>query len=64
MLLSGVLDIVLASIVIFDLPAFSPWAIGLLIGINMAAGGVALVGMSLHGAFVNPGEISGAEVPR
>src|SRR5581483_3342256 len=43
MLVSGVLDIALASIILLDLPASSAWTMGLLIGINLAAGGVALL---------------------
>jgi len=48
MLASGVVDIVLASIIIFDLPGTSAWTMGLLVGINMILGGVALTGMGLH----------------
>jgi uncharacterized membrane protein HdeD (DUF308 family) len=43
---SGVLDLILASVVILDVSGSSPWAIGLLVGINMTAGGVALIAMS------------------
>jgi uncharacterized membrane protein HdeD (DUF308 family) len=48
MVASGVVDIVLASIVIFDLPGTSPWTVGLLVGINMILGGAALLAMGLH----------------
>ncbi len=48
MLASGVVDIVLASIIIFDLPGTSAWTMGLLVGINMILGGVALIAMGLH----------------
>lgn len=48
MLASGVVDIVLASIIIFDLPGTSAWIMGLLVGINMILGGVALIAMGLH----------------
>ena len=48
MLGSGVVDIVLASIIIFDLPGTSAWTMGLLVGINMILGGVALTAMGLH----------------
>ena len=48
MLASGVVDIVLASIIIFDLPGTSAWTMGLLVGINMILGGVALTAMGLH----------------
>jgi uncharacterized membrane protein HdeD (DUF308 family) len=48
MLASGVVDIVLSSIIIFDLPGTSAWTMGLLVGINMILGGVALIAMGLH----------------
>ncbi len=48
MLASGVVDIVLASIVIFNLPGTSAWTMGLLVGINMILGGFALTAMGLH----------------
>ena len=35
---SGVVDIVLASIIIFALPGTSAWTLGLLVGINMVCG--------------------------
>jgi len=48
MLASGFVDIVLGSIIIFDLPGTSAWTMGLLVGINMILGGVALSAMGLH----------------
>ena len=48
MLASGVVDIVLASIIIFGLPGTSAWTMGLLVGINMILGGAALIAMGLH----------------
>ena len=48
MFASGVVDIVLASIIIFALPGTSAWTLGLLIGINMIFGGSALVATGLH----------------
>ncbi len=48
MLASGVVDIGLASIIIFDLPGTSAWAMGLLVGINMILGGSALSAMGSH----------------
>lgn len=47
MLLSGVVDLILAAIIIAGLPGTAAWAIGLLVGINMLFGGVALIGMAL-----------------
>ena len=48
MFASGVVDIVLASIIIFALPGTSAWTLGLLIGINMIFGGSALIATGLH----------------
>jgi uncharacterized membrane protein HdeD (DUF308 family) len=48
MLASGVVDIGLASIIIFDLPGTSAWTMGLLVGINMILGGSALSAMGSH----------------
>ena len=48
MLASGVVDIVLASIIIFNLPGTSAWTMGLLVGINMILGGFVLSAMGLH----------------
>jgi len=56
MLISGAVDIVLAIIIIFDLPGTSSWTMGLLVGINMILGGVALLAMGLHART----EISGS----
>jgi uncharacterized membrane protein HdeD (DUF308 family) len=54
MLASGVLDIGLASIIIFDLPGTSAWTMGLLIGINMIVGGASLIAMGLHARLGSP----------
>lgn len=48
MVASGAVDIVLASIIIFNLPGTSAWTMGLLVGINMILGGVVLLAMGLH----------------
>jgi uncharacterized membrane protein HdeD (DUF308 family) len=48
MLASGVVDIVLAMLILAGFPGTAAWAIGLLVGINMLMGGVALVAMALH----------------
>lgn len=45
MVLSGIVDLVLGAIIIFDLPGTSEWTMGLLIGINMILGGSALIAM-------------------
>ena len=48
MLLSGIIDLVLAGIIFVGLPGTAAWAIGLLIGVNLVFGGVALIAMALH----------------
>jgi uncharacterized membrane protein HdeD (DUF308 family) len=47
MLVSGVIDLILAAMVFAGLPASAAWAVGLLVGINMIFGGSALVAMAL-----------------
>jgi uncharacterized membrane protein HdeD (DUF308 family) len=48
MLVSGIVDLVLAAVIISGLPGTAVWAIGLLVGINMVFGGTALIAMALH----------------
>jgi uncharacterized membrane protein HdeD (DUF308 family) len=48
MLVSGIVDLVLAGMIFVGLPGTAVWAIGLLIGINMVFGGSALIAMALH----------------
>jgi uncharacterized membrane protein HdeD (DUF308 family) len=47
MLASGVVDLILAGIVFAGLPETATWALGLLVGINLVFGGVAMTGMAL-----------------
>lgn len=48
MLVSGLVDLVLAVMIVSGLPSTAAWAIGLLVGINMVFGGTALISMALH----------------
>jgi uncharacterized membrane protein HdeD (DUF308 family) len=48
MLVSGLVDLFFAGIIFAGLPVSAAWAIGLLVGINMVFGGVALIMMALH----------------
>jgi uncharacterized membrane protein HdeD (DUF308 family) len=48
MLASGIIDLILAAIILIGLPGTAAWAIGLLVGINMLFGGSALIAMALH----------------
>jgi len=47
MLVSGVIDLILAGIIFAGLPGTAVWALGLLVGINMLFGGGALIAMAL-----------------
>jgi len=48
MLISGIIDFVIAGIIMAGLPGTAAWALGLLVGINMIFGGVALVAIAVH----------------
>jgi uncharacterized membrane protein HdeD (DUF308 family) len=54
MLASGIVDLILAGIILSGLPASAAWAIGLLVGINMVFGGSALIAMALHARELGP----------
>jgi uncharacterized membrane protein HdeD (DUF308 family) len=47
MLVSGIIDLILAVIIFAGLPETAIWALGLLVGINMVFGGSALIAMAL-----------------
>ncbi len=47
LLASGVVDLILAGLIIAGLPGSALWAIGLLVGIDMIFGGASLIGMAL-----------------
>jgi uncharacterized membrane protein HdeD (DUF308 family) len=47
MLVSGLMDILIAFFIIAGLPSSQDWAIGLLVGINLLFGGATLIGMAL-----------------
>ncbi len=48
MMVSGIIDLILAVFIFAHLPSTAAWAIGLLVGINMIFGGSALTAMALH----------------
>jgi uncharacterized membrane protein HdeD (DUF308 family) len=48
MLVSGIVDLVIAAIIFAGFPGTAAWALGLLVGINMIFGGAALIAMALH----------------
>jgi uncharacterized membrane protein HdeD (DUF308 family) len=47
MMIGGIMDLVLAAIIILGLPGTLAWALGLLVGIDLVFGGVALIAMAL-----------------
>lgn len=47
MLISGIVDLILAAIIFAGLPETAAWALGLLVGINLLFGGAAMIGMAL-----------------
>jgi uncharacterized membrane protein HdeD (DUF308 family) len=48
MLVSGVIDLVLAGIILAGLPGTAAWALGVLVGVNMIFGGTAMIAMAMH----------------
>ena len=47
LLVAGIVDIVIAGLIISGLPGSALWAVGLLVGINLLFGGASLIGMAL-----------------
>lgn len=54
MLVSGIVDLVLAVMIVAGLPSTASWAIGLLVGINLVFGGMALISMALDAKNAAP----------
>src|SRR5215211_1767864 len=57
MLFSGVLDILIAAMIIAGLPGSAEWAIGLLVGINLLFGGASLIGVALAARNADSGSL-------
>ena len=47
LLIAGLVDILIAFIIVSGLPGSAEWAIGLLVGINLVFGGASLIGVAL-----------------
>jgi uncharacterized membrane protein HdeD (DUF308 family) len=47
LLVAGLMDILIAAIIIIGLPESAGWALGLLVGINLLFGGATMIGMAL-----------------
>ncbi len=56
MLVNGITDLILAAIILAGLPGTVAWALGLLVGIDMVFGGMALIAMALHARDTGPGQ--------
>jgi uncharacterized membrane protein HdeD (DUF308 family) len=47
LLVAGIMDLLIAGVIIVGLPGSALWAVGLLVGINLLFGGASLIGMAL-----------------
>jgi uncharacterized membrane protein HdeD (DUF308 family) len=47
LLVGGIMDLLIAAIIITGLPGSALWAVGLLVGINLLFGGATLIGVAL-----------------
>jgi uncharacterized membrane protein HdeD (DUF308 family) len=47
LLIAGIMDLLIAGIIITGLPGTALWAVGLLVGINLLFGGASMIGMAL-----------------
>lgn len=47
MLIAGLMDILIAAIILMGLPESAVWALGLLVGVNLLFGGASLIGVAL-----------------
>ena len=54
LVVSGLIDLILAAMIFLGLPGTAAWAIGLLVGINMVFGGSALISMALQARSAAP----------
>lgn len=55
MLVNGVIDLVLAAIVLSGLPGTLAWALGVIVGVDLVFGGATLIGMALDARNRAPG---------
>jgi uncharacterized membrane protein HdeD (DUF308 family) len=47
LLTAGIMDLIVAAIIVIGLPGSALWAVGLLVGINLLFGGATLIGVAL-----------------
>jgi uncharacterized membrane protein HdeD (DUF308 family) len=53
LIISGIIDLLVAGCIIAGLPGSAVWAIGLLVGIDLVFGGFALIGIALAGRKID-----------
>jgi len=54
LLVAGLMDILIAFIIVAGLPGSAEWALGLLVGLNLLFGGATLIGMALAAPSIEP----------
>jgi uncharacterized membrane protein HdeD (DUF308 family) len=54
LVIAGLMDIVIAFIIIAGLPGSAEWALGLLVGLNLLFGGATLIGVALAAHSTDP----------
>jgi uncharacterized membrane protein HdeD (DUF308 family) len=54
MLASGIVDLLIVVVIFAELPGAALWVLGILMGINLTVGGVALVAMALQARKIEP----------
>jgi uncharacterized membrane protein HdeD (DUF308 family) len=54
LVIAGLMDIVIAFIIIAGLPGSAEWALGLLFGLNLLCGGATLIGVALAAHSTDP----------
>jgi uncharacterized membrane protein HdeD (DUF308 family) len=64
MLVSGIIDLVLAAMIYAGLPSTAEWALGLLVGINMLFGGTSMIAMAMHARSAPPDAPGTAGTPK
>ena len=57
LMFNGVLDLILAAVVISGLPGTLTWALGLLVGIDLLFGGASLIAMALQARSSSPDRV-------
>ena len=64
MLVSGIIDLILAAIILVGLPGTAEWALGLLVGINMLFGGTSMIAMAMAARSAPPDAPGTPDTPK